>query len=326
MNEITQHSIVLDNLTQKYFGEFLKDDNINEIAYNGGNFIWIEDTKGQWQSFKSNLDIKAALAFGKTAAAFKKDMLDKTKPILSCILTSGERVQIVIPPACKDNCVSITIRKPSKTKYTIADYLKNKSLDEPLADLLKSSIEAGKNIIICGETGSGKTTFMKTLIDFIPPEERIITIEDVEEIKFYQHKNFVQLFYPSEAKSTDAVNSTTLLKSCLRMKPDRILLAELRGGETYDFLNVISSGHNGSMTSCHAGSVKTAYDRLVMMSMQNPQAIALGKDMIMDIVKNVIDMIVVFKRHNGKRQVTEYVCNGEFYYRDSDDIIKKGQV
>ena len=326
MNEITQHSIVLDNLTQKYFGEFLKDDNINEIAYNGGNFIWIEDTKGQWQSFKSNLDIKAALAFGKTAAAFKKDMLDKTKPILSCILTSGERVQIVIPPACKDNCVSITIRKPSKTKYTIADYLKNKSLDEPLADLLKSSIEAGKNIIICGETGSGKTTFMKTLIDFIPLEERIITIEDVEEIKFYQHKNFVQLFYPSEAKSTDAVNSTTLLKSCLRMKPDRILLAELRGGETYDFLNVISSGHNGSMTSCHAGSVKTAYDRLVMMSMQNPQAIALGKDMIMDIVKNVIDMIVVFKRHNGKRQVTEYVCNGEFYYSDSDDIIKKGQV
>lgn len=326
MNEITQHSIVLDNLTQKYFGEFLKDNNINEIAYNGGNFIWIEDTKGQWQSFKSNLDIKVALAFGKTAAAFKKDMLDKTKPILSCILTSGERVQIVIPPACKDNCVSITIRKPSKTKYTIADYVKNKSLDEPLADLLKSSIEAGKNIIICGETGSGKTTFMKTLIDFIPLEERIITIEDVEEIKFYQHKNFVQLFYPSEAKSTDAVNSTTLLKSCLRMKPDRILLAELRGGETYDFLNVISSGHNGSMTSCHAGSVKTAYDRLVMMSMQNPQAIALGKDMIMDIVKNVIDMIVVFKRHNGKRQVTEYVCNGEFYYRDSDDIIKKGQV
>ena len=167
---------------------------------------------------------------------------------------------------------------------------------------------------------------MKSLIDFIPVSERLITIEDVEEIKFYEHKNFVQLFYPSEAKSGDFLNSATLLKSCLRMKPDRILLAELRGGETYDFLNVISSGHNGSMTSCHAGSVKTAYDRLVMMSMQNPQAIALGKDMIMDIVKNVIDMIVVFKRHNGKRQVTEYVCNGEFYYRDSDDIIKKGQV
>lgn len=326
MNEVNPSSIVLDNLTQKYFGEFLNDDNINEIAYNGGNCIFVEYTSGKWQSFKSNFDINAALTFANAAAAFKKDTLDKTKPILSCVLSSGERVQVVIPPACKDKCVSITIRKPSKIKYTITDYLKNDSLDKSLADLLKTAIQAGKNIIICGETGSGKTTFMKTLIDFIPLEERIITIEDVEEIKFYKHENFVQLFYPSEAKNTDAVNPTTLLKSCLRMKPSRILLAEVRGGETYDFLNVISSGHNGSMTSCHAGSVKTAYDRLVMMSMQNPQAIAIGKDMIMDIVKNVIDMIVVFKRHNGKRQVTEYICNGEFYYRDSDDIIKKGEL
>lgn len=326
MNEINANSIVLDNLTQKYFGEFLKDDNINEIAYNGGNLIWVEDISGNWQSFKSDIDIKAALAFGNTAAAFKEDTLNKTKPILSCVLSTGERVQIVIPPACKDGYASITIRKPSKTRYTIVDYLKSKSLDEPLADLLKVSIEAGKNIIICGETGSGKTTFMKTLIDFIPLEERIITIEDVEEIKFYKHKNFVQLFYPSEAKSTDAVNSTTLLKSCLRMKPSRILLAEVRGAETYDFLNVISSGHNGSMTSCHAGSVKTAYDRLVMMSMQNPQAMALGKDMIMDIVKNVIDMIVVFKREHGKRQVTEYICNGEFFYRNKENILVKGEL
>lgn len=319
-------STVLDNLTKTYFGNFLQDDSINEIAYNGGNVIWTEDIAGNWQSHESQIDLSAALAFGNASAAFKKDTLDKTKPILSCVLSTGERVQVVIPPACKDGYASITIRKPSKTRYTITDYLHNQSLDESLADLLKKSIEAGKNLIICGETGSGKTTFMKTLIDFIPLEERIITIEDVEEIKFYKHKNFVQLFYPSEAKSTDAVNSTTLLKSCLRMKPSRILLAEVRGAETYDFLNVISSGHNGSMTSCHAGSVKTAYDRLVMMSMQNPQAMALGKDMIMDIVKNVIDMIVVFKREHGKRQVTEYICNGEFFYRNKENILVKGEL
>lgn len=321
--EVNANSIVLDNLTQKYFGEYLSDDNINEIAYNGGNVVWTEDISGNWHGHISNIDFSSALAFGNTAAAFKKDTLDKTKPILSCVLSTGERVQIVIPPASKDGLCSITIRKPSKIRYKIADYLANNSLDESLAQLLKVSIENGKNIIICGETGSGKTTFMKTLIDFIPLEERIITIEDVEEIKFYEHKNFVQLFYPSEAKSTDAVNSTTLLKSCLRMKPSRILLAEVRGAETYDFLNVISSGHNGSMTSCHAGSVKSAYDRLVMMSMQNPQAMALGKDMIMDIVKNVIDMIVVFKREHGKRGVTEYICNGEYYKRDENfNLIK----
>ena len=175
-----------------------------------------------------------------------------------------------------------------------------------------------KIIGIVGGSGSGKTTVMKTLIDFIPLDERIITIEDVEEIKFWDHKNFVQLFYPSEAKSDSLVNATTLLKSCLRMKPSRILLAEVRGGETYDFLNVISSGHNGSMTSCHAGSVKSAIDRLVMMSMQNTQAQVLGKDMLLDIVSNTIDYIVVFKRLGKKRQVTEYLANGEYFIRNNE--------
>ena len=141
---------------------------------------------------------------------------------------------------------------------TFYDYIKNGSLDGMTAAVFAEAVKNGKNIVICGETGSGKTTFMKTLIDFIPFTDRVITIENAKEIKFYEHKNYVQLFYPSEAKLGDPVTSSTLLKSCLRMKPDRILLAEVRGGETYDFLNVISSGHNGSMTSCHAACAEGA--------------------------------------------------------------------
>ena len=95
------------------------------------------------------------------------------------------------------------------------------------------------------------------------------------------------------------------------MKPDRILLAEVRGAETYDFLNVISSGHNGSMTSCHAGSVESCYNRLVMMSMQNDMARVIGKDLILDIIKNVIDLVIVFKKQNGKRRVVEYSYEGK---------------
>ena len=95
------------------------------------------------------------------------------------------------------------------------------------------------------------------------------------------------------------------------MKPDRILLAEVRGGETYDFLNVISSGHNGSMTSCHASSIESCYNRLVMMAMQNDMARTIGKDMILDIVKTVIDLIIVFKKHEGKRKVIEYIYDGK---------------
>lgn len=311
-------SAMLDGYVKKYFGKYLDDESINEIAYNGGNLIWTEDIIGNWSSHESELNFSAAQSFANACAAYKNDKIERQKPILSCILSTGERVQIVIPNATKENHISITIRKPSKVRYTIDDYINNGSIDAKMANELKIAIENGKNIIICGETGSGKTTFMKTLIDFIPLDERIITIEDVEEIKFWDHKNFVQLFYPSEAKSDSLVNATTLLKSCLRMKPSRILLAEVRGGETYDFLNVISSGHNGSMTSCHAGSVKSAIDRLVMMSMQNTQAQVLGKDMLLDIVSNTIDYIVVFKRLGKKRQVTEYLANGEYFIRNNE--------
>lgn len=311
-------SAMLDGYVKKYFGKYLDDESINEIAYNGGNLIWTEDIIGNWVSHESELSFSTAQSFANACAAYKNDKIERQKPILSCILSTGERVQIVIPNATKENHISITIRKPSKVRYTIDDYINNGSIDANMANELKIAIENGKNIIICGETGSGKTTFMKTLIDFIPLDERIITIEDVEEIKFWDHKNFVQLFYPSEAKSDSLVNATTLLKSCLRMKPSRILLAEVRGGETYDFLNVISSGHNGSMTSCHAGSVKSAIDRLVMMSMQNTQAQVLGKDMLLDIVSNTIDYIIVFKRLGKKRQVTEYLANGEYFIRNNE--------
>ena len=240
----------------------------------------------------------------------------------------GERVQIVMPPATKKERISITIRKPSNRRFTIEDHeksglfesvqIKDENIispkDKELLELynkqdyknfIARAVSFGKNVIICGETGSGKTTFMKTLIDFIPVDERIITIEDVEEIKFYEHKNFVQLFYPSEAKSGDFLNSATLLKSCLRMKPDRILLAELRGAETYDFINVLSSGHGGSITSCHAGSSKDAFKRLAMMILQNPQGQCVPFEIINKMLVDLIDIIVHIHAHHGKRRISE---------------------
>ncbi|EOG5831117.1 P-type DNA transfer ATPase VirB11, partial [Campylobacter jejuni] len=238
-----------------------------------------------------------------------------------------ERMQIVIPPATKSEHISITIRKPSKTRFKMEDHIKSglfedlnpddknkiKPSDEELIKLyeardyqnfISKAVSYGKNIIIAGETGSGKTTFMKTLIDFISLDDRIITIEDVEEIKFYEHKNFVQLFYPSEAKSTDFLNSATLLKSCLRMKPDRILLAELRGAETYDFINVLASGHGGSITSCHAGSPEETFTRLALMTLQNPQGQCVPFEIIQKTLKDLIDIVVHIHAHHGKRRIS----------------------
>ncbi len=323
----------LKKITSKHFGKYLEDSKIDEICYNGGNTLFTQDNKGVWQEHKTELNYRTALDFAVVSASHKEDKISESKPILSAILVGGERVQFVIPPATSKSKISITIRKPSKTRYILEDYEKSgmfnniihesenniSEIDTKLKalydqakykDFLTTAVEFGKNIVIAGQTGSGKTTFMKSLIDFIPIEERIITIEDVEEIKFYNHKNYVQLFYPSEAKEGDPITSATLLKSCLRMKPSRILLAELRGGETYDFINVISSGHNGSITSVHAGSVKETFTRLALMTLQNPQGKKLPYDVIEKNLKDTIDIVVHMKAHNGIRAITEVYFKG----------------
>ena len=327
-------SVSLEKYARKYFGIYLDDDNITEICYNGDDKLWTQNTNGIWECHETELDFDGANAFAQASGAFKEDQINQARPIMSCILVTGERVQIVMPPATKREHISITIRKPSKVRYTIDDYKKSGIFDDikaqdsnknktpndvelyslyenrNWAEFVSKAVAYGKNLVICGETGSGKTTFMKSLIDFIPTTDRLITIEDVEEIKFYEHKNFVQLFYPSEAKSGDFLNSATLLKSCLRMKPDRILLAELRGAETYDFVNVLTSGHGGSITSCHAGSSADCFKRLGMMILQNPQGQHIPYEIIQKMLFDVIDVIVHLYAHAGKRHISE------IYFKD----------
>lgn len=325
-------SISLTKYANNHFGKYLTDKNINEICYNGDSKLWVQDKDGIWICEDTKFNFDAAFAFAQASASYKEDQIDNARPILSCVLTSGERVQIVLPPATKKDCISITIRKPSQTRFVMKDYQQSGLFDlvkkqtdsitqkdlelkelykmNSFVKFIEKAVNYGKNIVICGETGSGKTTFMKSLIDFIPLESRIITIEDVEEIVLYEHKNFVQLFYPSEAKSEDFLNSATLLKSCLRMKPDRILLAELRGAETYDFINVLSSGHGGSITSCHAGSSEDCFKRLAMMILQNPQGQKIPFEIIQNILHNLIDIIVHIYAHNGRRRISE------IYYKD----------
>ena len=321
-------SVSLQKYASSFFGKYLDNPKINEICYNGDSAIWFQNANGEWEADDTKLDFEGAEAFSQASASYKEDQIDKARPILSCILVGGERVQIVQPPATKREMISITIRKPSQRRFSIDDHEKSGLFEgvkdfgkkeispkdtellnlydhKNYKDFLAKAVAFGKNIVICGETGSGKTTFMKSLIDFIPTSERIITIEDVEEIRFYEHKNFVQLFYPSEAKSGDFLNSATLLKSCLRMKPDRILLAELRGAETYDFINVLSSGHGGSLTSCHAGSSEDAFKRLSMMILQNPQGQCIPYDIINKMLKDLIDIIVHIYAHHGKRRISE---------------------
>ena len=189
------------------------------------------------------------------------------------------------------------------------------------AQFLQRAVVLGKNIIIAGETGSGKTTFMKTLMQSIPTDQRLITIEDVPELLWGlpNHHNVVNLLYPSEAKDDAVITAASLMRSCLRMKPDRILLAELRGGETFDFLNVCLSGHGGTITSCHAGSSKGVFEYLALKVMQSSVGKSLPYPVIFKLLHLVLDVIVCI--HNDKqnglgRHITELWYDPESKFKE----------
>jgi len=301
--------------TVRYWGRWLFDPRINEICYNGNGEICCEDYKGDKIYEKVDFVENDLIAFGAAIAARNEigDGFGAKNPIVSAVLPGGERIQMVTTPVCKEGMTGFTIRKPSLIRYKMEDYINAGIIDERLSDMLRNMIADKKNIVICGETGSGKTTFMKTLIDFIPEDDRCITIEDVAEITFYNQLDKYQLYYPAGSKPSDKVSAAALIRSTMRMTPKRILLAEVRGSETYDFLNIVSSGHDGAMTSCHAGSVSSCIDRMIMMAMQNEEARSIGVDVVKDMIRKNIHAIVVLRRVDKRRTVTEYMVDEVLY-------------
>ncbi len=321
------------------FQPYLEDPQVTEIAVNAPGFVFTEKL-GHWEEHEApQLDYAYMYSLGKACAKYAGDNLDfsGTTPILSAVLPGGYRSQFVMPPACRDQTVSMTVRKPSFEIRTVDDYLKNGFFDkvkpadsgndtdrelselfsqihcgenkaQKRAEFLTRCVETGKNIVIAGETGSGKTTFMKALMQSIPQEERIITIEDVPELLYGlpNHRNQVNLFYPSEAKADSLVTASSLMRSCLRMKPDRILLAELRGAETFDFLNVCLSGHRGSITSCHAGSCRGVFEYLTLKVQQSEAAKTMKYEEIQKLLYLTVDVVVhVHNDRKEGRHITE---------------------
>ena len=346
---------------------FFSDPAITEICVNQPGTVFVE-RNGKWcQHDVPQLTFDYLKRLGVAVATFTDNTFSDSTPIVSAVLPNGERSQFVMPPACKQDTISVTIRKPSTQIRTLQSYIdsgffNHVKFDQKLSDadeellgiqaqlqqalhstpaqdatntagkpskqsaelqalFLHRAVELGKNIVIAGETGSGKTTFMKTLMQAIPTSERIITIEDVPELMWGlpNHKNQVNLLYPSEATENSTITAASLMRSCLRMKPDRILLAELRGGETFDFLNVCLSGHGGTITSCHAGTCKGVFDYLALKVMQSPIGNALPFETIMRLLYTVLDVVVCM--HNDKkngfgRHITELWYDPQAKYRD----------
>lgn len=312
---------------------FLSMEGVTEVCVNRACEVYVE-VDNVWQRHEvPELDLHRLKSIGVAVAAFTRNEVSDVNPILSAVLPppARERMQVVLPPACEEGTISITLRKPGLSTRTMAQYEADNffSFVKPITDdlagdelelmelksagkylqFLLRAVEMEKVIVIAGATGSGKTTFMKALMQSIPTTQRIITIEDVPELFLPNHPNHVHLFYPSEAKASDGapVTASTLLKSCLRMKPDRILLAELRGGETFDFINVCSSGHGGSITSVHAGSAKLAFARMANMTMQSEFGLQLPRAVIEQLLYLLVDVVLHISNdpHGHGRHITE---------------------
>ncbi|AHJ75591.1 P-type DNA transfer ATPase VirB11 [Kosakonia sacchari] len=326
---MSAENLSLDFMKNQLFGEFLLLDGLTEIAINRPGEVHIK-IKGRWQMHDSPVTLHQCYAFAKALASWSDDNIDDTSPILSATLESGERVQVIIPPACERNTVSITLRNPLFEQKTHHSYIdagfydrvtgkeRGGSKDEELSRyyrrgdipaFIEKAVEYGKTIFIVGETGSGKTTYMKTLLHYIPQHLRLTTIEDNPEIRFYHHTNYVHLFYPADAGSDAIVTPGRLIRANYRMNPDRILLAEIRGREAWDALKIIGSGHEGLITSMHAGSPMECIEGIIDRCYEHPDCKNIPFDVLLRKVLKNVDIIISVDIHGDIRRV------GDIYFK-----------
>jgi type IV secretion system protein VirB11 len=301
-------------LTLRPLRPLLGEAGVSELCINRPSEVFVETRVGwRCESFPT-ADFDWCRRLAKLVANATRQRIDETSPLLSASLPSGERVQIAIPPATVSHCVSITIRRPAEEAWSLEDLTQrgifrltrrsSGTLDETEVQLLellavrdyeafmRLAVLSRKNILVSGPTGSGKTTWTKALIREIPPEERLITIEDAQELVLDRHPNHVRLLYSKEGQGLSTVAPRQLLEACLRMRPDRILLAELRGEEAFDYLRNVNSGHPGSITSVHAASAELAFEQLVLLVKQGAAGRELPRSDIKSLLYLLVDVVI----------------------------------
>ena len=300
---------------------------VTELCINQPGVAFLETREGWQRETISFADFDWCRRLAKLVANSTRQRVDEESPLLSASLPSGERIQIVLPPATSAGCVAISIRRPSDQVWSIdelsasgifrATRRASQMLDESENELLKLlqtqnyeafmrlAVVSRKNILVSGPTGSGKTTWTKALIREIPSEERLITIEDAQELILDRHPNHVRLFYSKDDQGLARVTPKQLLESCLRMKPDRILLAELRAEEAFDYLRNVNSGHPGSITSVHAASAELAFEQLVLLVKQSRGGQELPRADIKELLYLLVDVVIQFGVERHRRFIRE---------------------
>lgn len=279
---------------------FLEDDLINEIMINSYNQIYIEK---EGNIFKSHINFRSEKELDRIIQKIVSDSgreVNISNPIVDANLYDGSRVNIVLPPISNHNPI-ITIRKFSKHKLSVKDLIDSGSLTGELAEFLEKLVKSKYNIIIGGGTSSGKTTFLNALSNFIDDNERIITIEDSRELQIQNKKNLISLqTRNSNSSNKGKVTIKDLIRNSLRMRPDRIIVGEVRSDETVDMLQAMSTGHDGSLSTAHANSARDMISRLETMVLRSGEKIPI--EAVRRMVNSSIEILIHLDRVDSKRR------------------------
>lgn len=288
----------------------MQDDTITEIMINGPNDIFIEkngellEYQGKFSSKERLYDVIQQIVSGVNRR------VNETTPIVDTRLTDGSRVNVVLAPVALNGPI-VTIRKFGKEVMTMDKLIELGALNKGVADFLKILVKSRYNIFVSGGTGSGKTTFLNALSGYIPSDERIITIEDSAELRLEGIRNLVRLEVKQDnVEGEHGISIGDLIKSSLRMRPDRIIIGEIRGGEAFYLLSAMNTGHDGSLSTGHANSAKDMLKRIVNM-------ILMGMDMPLDAIKSQvasgIDIVIHLSRFRDRsRKILEIVEIGDY--------------
>lgn len=320
----------LDTYLQPLKKHFARQE-VSEISINKPGEVWIEVGGDMVRHPLPELDLEHLKSLARLVAQSTEQKISEETPLLSATLPEGYRIQVVFPPACEPGTIAMSIRKQTILNLDLDQYeaigafqntvvtKEQNPFDKKLRDLLNAgaikdfitqAILGKKNIIISGGTSTGKTTFLNAALKVIPPTERIITCEDAREIEIPHLENRVHLIASKGGQGRAQVTMQDLIEATLRLRPDRLMLGELRGKEAFTFMRAVNTGHPGSISTLHADTPQLALEQLTLMVMQ--AGMGLSHEQIKGYVEAVINVIIQLKRGpRGMRYVSE------IYFKES---------